>query len=86
MKGDRLRIAESVAGGWNTFDPSERELAWSALERIDDDPISGVPLDAPVKGYWSLRAGAIRVVYRLVPESGRVIVLRISRVGEKARA
>lgn len=82
MSGDRLRFVESVLESWNGLDGESRAAAWRALERIDDDPICGVPLAEPVKGYWSLREGSLRVLYRLVPQSGAVVVLRITKVGE----
>lgn len=82
MTLDRLRFAESVLEGWNALDDEGRSNARRALERIADDPIIGVPLAEPVKGYWSVREGPLRIVYRIVPESGTVIVVRLTKVEE----
>jgi len=83
LTSERLRFAESILEAWKSFDEAERSNARKALARIEEDPISGVPLADPVKGYWSSREGSIRVVYRLVPQSGAVVVLRIGKVRGK---
>ena len=86
MTTDRLRLAESELASSSRLDESHRAAARLALARIEDDPISGVPLAAPVSGYWSAREGEVRVLYRLVPQSGTVVVLRLSTVkGEERR-
>jgi len=77
---DRLRFAESVVASWNALDAGERAAARAALARIEDDPIAGVPLADPMKGYWSIREEGLRVIYRLAPQSATVYVLRISAV------
>lgn len=83
MTTDRLRFAESVRESWLSLDSAERTVARAVLARIEEDPISGVPLAEPVKGYWSAREGSLRVIYRLVPQTGSVIVLRVSKVMER---
>lgn len=83
MTTDRLRFAESVRENWLSLDSAERTVARAVLARIEEDPISGVPLAEPVKGYWSAREGSLRVIYRLVPQTGSVIVLRVSKVMER---
>lgn len=82
LTSDRLRFAESVLDSWRSLDADGRAAARAALSRIEDDPISGVPLADPVKGYWSAREGHVRVIYRLVPQSGAVVVLRLTIVEE----
>ena len=42
-----------------------RQLIEVALDALMDDPTSGDPLHGDWKGYWKLRAGAYRVIYRL---------------------
>lgn len=86
MTSDRLRFAESVQASWEALDEGTRLAARRALDRIDDDPISGVPLAEPVKGYWSAREGDVRIIYRLAPQSGHVVVLRITNVGKGVQA
>ena len=52
----------------------------AAFASIDDDPISGAPLFEPVRGLWSHRDGALRIVYRIVAEARFVLILAIVRV------
>ena len=70
---ERLRIPDSVKV------PDE---ARDALRRIDDDPIAGAPLFEPLKGIWSVRVDALRIVYRIVAEARFVLILAIVRVEE----
>ena len=79
MWNDRLRIAESVESDWKALNAGERDLAKTALQRIDDDPIAGAPLFEPLKGLWSYRTGELRIVYRVVAEGRFVAILSISR-------
>jgi mRNA-degrading endonuclease RelE of RelBE toxin-antitoxin system len=79
MWNDRLRIAEQVEEDWKSLDAAERETIRGVLQRIDDDPIVGAPLFEPLKGFWSYRAGDLRVVYRVVAEGRFVAILTISR-------
>jgi PHD/YefM family antitoxin component YafN of YafNO toxin-antitoxin module len=58
----------------------ERVLLDDVLQRVDDDPIAGAPLFDPLKGLWVYRAEHLRVVYRIVPEAGQVVVLSVTRV------
>lgn len=79
MWNDRLRIAESVESDWKSLSAGEREVVRAALQRIDDDPIAGAPLFEPLKGLWSYRADALRIVYRVVAEGRFVAILSITR-------
>jgi mRNA-degrading endonuclease RelE of RelBE toxin-antitoxin system len=83
LGNDRLRIAESVETEWQTLSGDERDAARKALMVIDDDPIAGAPLYEPLRGYWSYRAGHLRIVYRIVPEARFVVILTIHRAEEK---
>jgi mRNA-degrading endonuclease RelE of RelBE toxin-antitoxin system len=76
---DRLRLAESVEAQWKSLSVDEQKMVRNALETIDEDPISGVPLFEPFKGLWSYRAGHLRVLYRIMPEARFVVVLFIGR-------
>ncbi|MGK2858645.1 MAG: type II toxin-antitoxin system RelE family toxin [Thermoanaerobaculia bacterium] len=83
MWNDRLRFAAAVKTEWASLGSEERAVVRTALERLDDDPIAGVPLFEPVRGYWSLRAGAVRIVYRIAPEARAVLVLTIARLARE---
>jgi mRNA-degrading endonuclease RelE of RelBE toxin-antitoxin system len=76
---DRLRIAEPVEAEWKSLSEAERQMVRKALEMIDEDPISGVPLFEPFRGLWSVRTGHLRIVYRIMPEARFVVVLFIGR-------
>ena len=79
MGNDRLRIAESVQAEWQSLSDDERAAVRKTLMAIDDDPIIGAPLFEPLRGYWSARAGHVRVVYKVVPEARFVVILTIHR-------
>jgi len=79
MWNDRLRIAERVENDWRSLSAEERTLVLGALERIDEDPISGVPLFDPLRGTWSFRVEHLRILYRIVAEARFVVILSIGR-------
>jgi mRNA-degrading endonuclease RelE of RelBE toxin-antitoxin system len=79
MWNDRLRFAERVLADWTALSADERTSVLAALEIIDEDPIIGAPLFEPLRGYWSYRAGHLRIVYRLAPEARFIVVLSIGR-------
>lgn len=79
MWNDRLRFAERIENDWRALSTEERTNILAALERIDEDPIAGAPLLEPLRGYWSYRAGHLRIVYRIAPEARFVVVLSIGR-------
>ena len=63
-----------------TLADHERTLLDAALQKINDDPIAGAPLFEPLKGLWVYRAEHLRVLYRVAPEQGAVVVLSVTRV------
>jgi len=79
MWNDRLRFAERVEADWRALSAEERTSVLAALEVIDEDPIIGAPLFEPLRGYWSHRAGHLRIVYRVAAEARFIIVLSIGR-------
>jgi len=79
MWNDRLRFAERVESDWRALSAEERTSVLAALEVIDEDPIIGAPLFEPLRGYWSHRAGHLRIVYRVAAEARFIIVLSIGR-------
>ena len=83
MWNDRLRFAERVLEDWRALSTEERASATSALERIDEDPIAGAPLFEPLRGYWSLRADGLRIIYRIVAEARFVVILAITHAAER---
>jgi mRNA-degrading endonuclease RelE of RelBE toxin-antitoxin system len=85
MWNDRLRVTETAEGDFHALNIDERALVREALQRIDDDPIAGAPLFDPLKGLWSYRTGALRIVYRIVAEARFIVILTITRVRQSAR-
>jgi mRNA-degrading endonuclease RelE of RelBE toxin-antitoxin system len=83
MWNDRLRFAERVEDDWRALSDDERAAIMQVLERIDEDPILGAPLFEPLRGYWSYRAGHLRIVYRIAPEARFVVVLSIGRASSQ---
>ena len=83
MWNDRLRIAESVMPQWRALTDDERVTVRRVLEAIDDDPITGAPLFDPLRGYWSLRADGLRIIYRIVAEARFVVILAITHAAER---
>ncbi|MBV8517527.1 MAG: type II toxin-antitoxin system RelE/ParE family toxin [Acidobacteria bacterium] len=85
MWNDRLRITETAERDFHALTGDERAAVRDALQRIDDDPIAGAPLFDPLKGLWSYRVGALRIIYRIVAEARFIVVLTIARVRQSAR-
>lgn len=77
--GERVWLAASANEAWNALADHERVLIEDALTKIDDDPIAGAPLFDPLKGLWVYRVEHLRIVYRVMAEIGRVLVLSVSR-------
>lgn len=93
---ERLRLPASLATtplvaaalaltGEESSDPAAHLLS-AAFARIADDPIAGAPLFEPLRGLWSYREGALRVVYRIVPEARYVLILAAETVDEPMTA
>lgn len=70
---ERVRVTKST---------SIPENAYALLRRIDDDPIAGAPLFEPLKGIWSARDGAMRIVYRIDAQARAVYVMMIGEVAD----
>ncbi len=85
MWNDRLRLAERVEREWEELNPEDQATLRGALETIDEDPIAGSPLFPPLRGYWSYRIGALRIVYRIASEARTVLILKMGRAEEAQR-
>ena len=77
QRAERIWIAPSA--DQVSLAEHERALLDDALQRINDDPIAGAPLFEPLKGLWVYRAEHLRIVYRVAPEIGAVVVLSVTR-------
>ncbi|MCU1246595.1 MAG: hypothetical protein JWN02_2505 [Acidobacteria bacterium] len=84
MWNDRLRIAEVVQQDWEALTEEERGEVRAALATIDEEAIAGAPLFEPLRGLWSYRVGALRIVYRIVAEARFIVILAIVRARQRA--
>ena len=80
MPNNRLYITGRADEAWQALSDDDQNLVRRALLTIDEDPIAGAPLFEPLRGFWSYRAGALRIVYRIVAEARFVLVLSIAKV------
>lgn len=78
VTNDRIRIPDSVAPAIAAMTDDEKERLRAALQFIDDDPIAGAPLLNPFRGLWCLRAGPLRLIYKIVADARFVVILSIS--------
>lgn len=73
---ERMRTAEPAR------EDDDPELA-AARAALAANPIAGVPLFPPLRGFWSFRSGPVRVIYRLTPDQ-RLEIVHAGRTAEAA--
>lgn len=76
---ERIRMPRSLASRLQQLPGA---VVHATLARLDGDPISGAPLFEPLRGLWSAREGVLRVIYRVMPEVQRVVIVSIAVVEE----
>lgn len=64
-----IRFTRRAFRGIRKLSPEVRREIEVALDQLIDDPLSGDPLHGDWKGYWKLRAGDFRIIYRIVNRS-----------------
>ena len=71
----RLVLSEDFKG----LDNSAQRLIFKSIHRkLSKDPEGfGSPLSGEYKGYWKLRVGYYRVIYRIVRDEVVVIVIKV---------
>ncbi|MHB0970146.1 MAG: type II toxin-antitoxin system RelE family toxin [Thermoanaerobaculia bacterium] len=79
----RVRLAARVGDEWRALTDAERVAAKAAFATLDDNPIAGAPLLAPLRGYWTYHAANLRILYRVAGEGSSVAVLKLGRVAEE---
>ena len=58
--------------------PSRRLILKSIYKKLSKDPESyGSPLSGEYKGYWKLKVGYYRVIYRIIRSQVMVIVIKV---------
>jgi mRNA interferase RelE/StbE len=73
MPAPTLKVPDHVRDLIRQLHPDLKRKVRAALSDILKDPVSGKPLERELKGYWSLRIGRHRVIYR-PDEKGTEIV------------
>lgn len=65
MSAENVRVSGSAAERFRALGGRDREQALRALGTIGDNPIAGAPLFEPLRGFWVVREGRVRIVYRV---------------------
>ncbi len=72
-----LRFTRRALRDIKKVQPEARRQVEIALDVLIDDPKSGDPLYGEWKGYWKLRTGDYRIIYRVA--DGRVVEVQYVR-------
>lgn len=72
-----LKISSQAAKFYATLHGKDQQRIAAAFNGLRNDPQSGKPLKGELKGFWSYRVGAYRIIYKLEKEEIAVYVLRI---------
>ena len=64
MPASTLKVPTQVRDLIRQLHPSFKRKVRAALTDILEDPACGKPLERELKGYWSLRVGRHRIIYR----------------------
>lgn len=60
-----IRFTRRALRDTRKLPPEARREVEVALDELADDPSSGDPLHGDWKGYWKLRTGDFRIIYRI---------------------
>lgn len=63
-----LRFTRRALRDIRKLPPRARREIEIALDLLIDEPRAGDPLHGDWRGYWKLRAGSYRILYRIVDE------------------
>jgi mRNA-degrading endonuclease RelE of RelBE toxin-antitoxin system len=78
-----VRLAARVGDEWRALPDTERVAAKAAISMLDDNPIAGAPLLAPLRGYWTYHAGNLRILYKIAEDGRSIAVLKLDRIAEE---
>ncbi|TMA61775.1 MAG: type II toxin-antitoxin system RelE/ParE family toxin [Deltaproteobacteria bacterium] len=62
-----LRLPAEVQAAIRAMHPDLRHRVRAALDRIRAAPGCGKPLTGELEGWWTVRVGRVRIVYRRAP-------------------
>lgn len=72
-----LKISNQAARFYARLHGRDQLRVASAFDRLRNDPREGKSLKGELKGYWSYRVGAYRILYKIEDDEITVYVLRI---------
>ena len=70
-----LKVPPQVRGLIRQLHPNLKRKVRAALADILGDPACGKPLERELQGYWSLRVGRHRIIYRPDEEGAEIIAV-----------
>jgi mRNA interferase RelE/StbE len=70
-----LKVPADVRNLIRRLHPELKRKVRAALAEILNDPACGKALKEELEGYWSLRMGRIRIIYRPVVESVEIVAI-----------
>ena len=87
MSAPTLKIPRQVREIIRHLHPYLKRDVRAALITILENPTCGKPLERELKGYWSLRVGRHRIIYRPDDEGAEVVAIGLRKTiyGEAAR-
>ena len=71
----RLKVPVEVRNVIRQMPPELKRKLRAALEDILDDPTCGKALKEELEGYWTLRVGRTRIIYRRVRDNVEIITI-----------
>ena len=75
MSARTLRVPKTVRELIRHLHPEMKRKVQAALNDILVDPTCGKPLERELKGYWSLRIGRYRIIYRPDKAGAEIVVI-----------
>ncbi|HEY0590595.1 MAG TPA: hypothetical protein VGF40_02415 [Thermoanaerobaculia bacterium] len=84
MSAENVRVAKEAATALKALSGSDRDAAFRALGVIAGNPIVGAPLFEPLRGFWVLREGRVRIVYRVSRDGSMAGVVLVDVVEEES--
>ena len=70
-----VRLPNQVRDLIRQLPPKLKRKVRAALTDILEDPACGKPLKKELKGYWSLRLGRHRIIYRPIQNGSEIVAL-----------
>jgi len=71
----RLKVPVEVRNVIRQVPPELKRKLRAALEDILDDPTCGKALKEELEGYWTLRVGRTRIIYRRAGDNVEIIAI-----------